>query len=298
MGLLHLEDHYLLPDYARLSAHRAREPLAEQRRHRRSRARAGRARRLRAHRGPPDRSAEGEGALVRAAGDGRARQGRLPRGDGLLRSPHHRGHLVSAAEPRLPPAGGRGHRRDGELRVAARPHRPRARVPRDGRRAHAEGAARCAEVRTHVRQQRPAARPRGRRQAAGRFARRRGYAAGPHRDARALCRRPPRARAERARDQVVQARGRPDALRLERRSRIRWRRMARCCAPSTTSRIPGCSTSIPTRRRARSISTRRRAARAGRRGLLRRLDGPRDRGGRTRAAAGTAKRRNPRRSPT
>ncbi len=31
-----------------------------------------------------------------------------------------------------------------------------------------------------------------------------------------------------------------------------------CCAPSMTRRTPGCSTSIPTRRRARSISTRRR----------------------------------------
>ncbi len=189
-----------------LPAHRVRQPLAEQRCDLGPRARAGRAGRLRSHRGLPDRPAERKGSLVRTAGDRRPRQGGLPRGDGILRPPHHGGDLVSPPEPRLPPAGGRGHRRDGELRILARPHRPRARVPRDGRRAHAEGARRCAEVRPHVRQQRPAARPRDRRTEAGRRPRARWPTSRARRPACAVCRGPPGTRAERPRRQVVQAR--------------------------------------------------------------------------------------------
>ena len=140
LGLLNLEDHYLLPDYTAYRHTALASPWPN------NGAIADLAHAQGALVGYvhiadlPDRSAEGEGPLLRAAGDRRPRQGGLPRGDGLLRPPHHRGHLVSPAEPRLPPAGGRGYRRDGELRLAARSHRPRARVPRDGRRAHAAGA--------------------------------------------------------------------------------------------------------------------------------------------------------------
>ena len=58
-----------------LPTHGAREPLAAQRRDRGPRACTGRARRLRARRRFPDRSAEGEDALLRAAGRRRPRQG-------------------------------------------------------------------------------------------------------------------------------------------------------------------------------------------------------------------------------
>ena len=98
----------------------------------------------------------------------------------------------------------------------------------------------------------PPARADGRRPAPGRrAARAAGQAAGPRRAALAGPDRSPRAGAERARGQVVHAR--PASARASTGSGDidfdagGWV----CCAPSTTRRIPGCSTSIPTRRRAR-----------------------------------------------
>ena len=64
LGLLNLEDHYLLPDYTAYRHTAYESPWPQQRRDRGPRARAGRARRLRAHRGFPDRPAEGESALL------------------------------------------------------------------------------------------------------------------------------------------------------------------------------------------------------------------------------------------
>ena len=117
-------DHLLLPDFSALSAHGACEPVSAQRRDRRPRARAGRAGRLRASLRLRDRPGEGEVAHVPAAGRRRARQGGLHRSRRLLRPQAS----TAAVWYRLlnlgfRAAGGRGHRRDGELRLAARPRR-------------------------------------------------------------------------------------------------------------------------------------------------------------------------------
>ena len=87
-----------------------------------------------------------------------ARQGRLLRGARLRgRLLADAEGLVPAAQLRLPDPGGGGHRRDGELRVAARAGRPEPRVREVGR-ARAREVAGGAQGRPHVRDERPAAR--------------------------------------------------------------------------------------------------------------------------------------------
>ena len=117
----------------------------------------------------------------------------------------------------------RRDRCNGELRVAPRPDRPGAGVPRHRRRTHARRAQGRAEVRPHVRLQLRAPRPHGRRQAAGRWAAPRREIPGARLDALAGRDGPPGARAERAGHQDLRVGGRPHAVRLERRSRPRRR---------------------------------------------------------------------------
>ncbi len=124
-----------------------------------------------------------------------------------------------------------------------------------GRRAHAAGPGRCTEIRPHVRQQRSTARAGGRWQATRRRAAPLRHAASSRGATFAGADGPPRARAERARGQGVHAHRRAHALRLERRHRPRGRRLGGAARLQRCSRIPGCSISTRTRRRARSTST-------------------------------------------
>ena len=114
----------------RLSPHRARKPVAAQRRHRRSRACAAGLGRLRASVRHRARSGQRRIAHPRTARRCRARQGRLHGSRRVLRSQGDRLGLVSPDEPRLSHSRGRGLRHDGELRVAARAGGHESRVPR------------------------------------------------------------------------------------------------------------------------------------------------------------------------
>ena len=94
------------PDPAQLRGvrrHGRGEPLPRQLDDLRPRARAGRRLRLRPSlRSAGARPERPRRADERAAGRRRARQERLPRGRGLLGSPHHGGRLVPAAQLRIP----------------------------------------------------------------------------------------------------------------------------------------------------------------------------------------------------
>ncbi len=123
-------------DLRRLRQHRRVEPLSGQLHDHRSRARAGRDLGLRPSAGSARaRSGRRRPAHVCAAGGRRARQGGLRRGRRLQRSPDDGRSLVPAVEHGPAPADRIRHRRDGELRLAARPGRHEPRVRALGREA-------------------------------------------------------------------------------------------------------------------------------------------------------------------
>ncbi len=161
----------------RLRGHGRRQPRADQRRGGGSRAGAGRAGRLRASvRQRPRSRRHHASAHGRVPGRPGARQGGLLRGARLRRRPDGDGaRLVPRAQLRLPPAGGRGHRRDGQLRLAARAGGDEPRLRAHRRAARPAAAARFPQGRAHVRDQRAAAGAhdrrarRGRRAPAGRW---------------------------------------------------------------------------------------------------------------------------------
>ena len=137
LGLLHLSDHLLTPDFSAYQHTALASPYP--------------------HNGVVADLAHAQGALVGyvhpfdwdidppkekslsqpASRRCRARQGGLHRGRRFLRPQGDRQGLVPPAQPRLPHSRRRGHRRDGQLRVAARARRHEPGVPRHRRRHHA-----------------------------------------------------------------------------------------------------------------------------------------------------------------
>ena len=227
MGLLNLEDHYLLPDYTATGTPRSRAPGRTTARSRTSRTR--RARSSATCTSPTSRSTRRRKRRSRTSCRPTVAHGKVDYLEVMGFSDHH---ITAGIWYRLLNLGFRlpaGAGTDAMANYASL-RGPiglvRVFLDTDGERTPT-ALARCAEVRPHVRQQRSAARARVDGQRPGDVARARRQAAGARRAALAVCRGPPRARAERARDQVVQAHRRPHALRLERRRRLRRRRLGR-----------------------------------------------------------------------
>ena len=169
LGLLHLSDHLLTPDFSAYQHTALASPYPHNGVDCRPGARAGRVGRLCASVRLGHRSGEGEVAEQPASRRRREWQGGLYRGRRFRRPQGDRQCLVPPAQPRLPPPRRRRHRRDGQLCLAARAGRHEPGVPRHWRRNDPGGDEGRAQGRPDLRQQRPAARARTGWQAARRY---------------------------------------------------------------------------------------------------------------------------------